>query len=83
MEYYITDLQTDYLLNVNLEDSIQKYDDPQDICKWVFETYGDVFNHKILNERQVGFIFLRSLKSGISWENILNPKTINNIIFKF
>jgi hypothetical protein len=67
LEYYIRNNENDYLLNVNLEDSIQKYDNPQDICNWVFETYGDIFNPKLINERQVFyFLLIKYIKYFIS-----------------
>lgn len=53
MEYFLKPLNTDYLLQINLDDCIRKYDDPNEICEWIFKTYGDVVNKKSISEKQV------------------------------
>jgi hypothetical protein len=50
-------IKTDYLLKIDLQESIRKYDDPSEICKWVFETYGDILNTKTVNKKQVNKLF--------------------------
>src|SRR4051812_27108873 len=53
LEYHLKPLNSDYLLQINLDECIKLYDDPNDICDWVFKTYSDVISKKNLSEKQV------------------------------
>ncbi len=53
LEYHLIPLNANYLLQIDLENSIKQYDDPNDICNWIFETYGDIVTKKVISEKQV------------------------------
>jgi len=55
LEYENTISKIDMLLQIDLEKSIEKFDDPQDICNWIFETYTDIFNSEVVSQKQVKY----------------------------
>ena len=57
-------------MQINLEECIKQYDDPNDICQWVFDTYSDVINSRTINQKQVKkFIYLDTKFSAKSSPN--------------
>jgi hypothetical protein len=53
LEYIVRPLNTNYLLQINLEECFKNYDDPNDICNWIFQTYADVINKKYVSQKQI------------------------------
>jgi hypothetical protein len=53
IEYYLKSIGTDFLLKIDLKRSLEVYDDPMDILKWIFTTYGDIVDKSIVSEKQV------------------------------
>jgi hypothetical protein len=55
LEYHIKSLNSDLLLEINLNECIKEYDDPMNICEWIFNTYADVINTRVVSIKQVNF----------------------------
>jgi hypothetical protein len=64
LEYFHSGTNLDYLLQINLEGCLKTYDDPDDICKWIFRTYDDIINTNIVSEKQVKNILIIKISVG-------------------
>jgi len=80
LEYTLTSLKADYLLNINLDEVIKIYDSAEEITKWIFKFYCDIITPKVISEKQVTRLVDRLLllkkidqKSQPTNKNIFEP----------
>lgn len=63
LEYKIKNENEFYLLKVNLSEYLKETESPEKISKLIFKSYSDIFNRKIISERQVIKLKIKNFKA--------------------
>jgi len=72
-------MNNNYLLQINLEDVVRSSKDPKDISEWLFMTYCDIFDAKLISENQI-INLIRKISE--KRNNIIPDASLKNIKYQ-
>lgn len=80
LEYYHNKMNNSYLLQINLEDLIKSQKEAENISKWIYNTYSDIFNVKIISDKQVNKLLQKILDKKFFFNS--SETVINGLVNK-